>query len=173
MLDLCPPLRRACFNQDELDRRGQAIHELQANNEDLTFTVDTLKHELIQSHADADHVHSELEQLRSRAFDSQKLSIEEVGARERALRDAQEDLERIRLEREEWEGEAMRERVRGEALTASLSQLEFEYVRAKEEREVMREERDREAESAANLHAVLEEFQAGASCCRMSGMNRY
>jgi chromosome segregation ATPase len=57
----------------------------------------------------------------------------------------------------------MRERVRREELTARYSQVEMECAQAKSERENLREERDREQESAANLHAVLEEFQAGTS----------
>ena len=83
--------------------------------------------------------------------------------REGALRDAQEDLERVRMEREEWEGEAMRERVRREEIVSRLSAAELELEGSRSEREQLREERDREAESAANLHAVLEEFQAGTS----------
>lgn len=70
------------------------------------------------------------------------------------------------MEREEWEGEAMRERVRREELVTRLGQVEMELGVAKSEREVLREERDREAESASNLHAVLEEFQAGESEAR-------
>lgn len=118
---------------------------------------------MIQTNDDAEHAHSELEQLRLRAFDSQKSTTEEAHAREVALRDAQEDLERVRMEREEWEGEAMRERVKREQLQARVGQIEMELGTAKSEREALREERDREAESAANLHAVLEEFQAGES----------
>ncbi|ORY92707.1 hypothetical protein BCR35DRAFT_298211 [Leucosporidium creatinivorum] len=145
---------------DELDRREQEISDLRAANEDLTASVETLRLELIQTNDDAEHAHSELEQLRLRAFDSQKLTSEEASERELALRDAQEDLERVRMEREEWEGEAMRERVRREELVTRLGQVEMELGVAKSEREVLREERDREAESASNLHAVLEEFQA-------------
>lgn len=78
-----------------------------------------------------------------------------------ALREAQEDLERVRMEREEWEGEAMRERVKREELAVRVGSLEFELGGTKTEREILREDRDREAESAANLLAVLEEFQAG------------
>ena len=147
--------------QDELDRREQEISDLRAANEDLELSVDTLKNELINSHEDAEHAHGELEQLRLRASDSQKHTSEEATSRELALRDAQEDLERVRMEKEEWEGEAMRERVRSDELEARLGQVEMELAGAKGEREVLREERDREAESAANLHAVLEEFQAG------------
>ncbi|KAI5477671.1 Golgi matrix protein [Pseudohyphozyma bogoriensis] len=145
---------------DELDRREQEINDLQATNEDLNVTIETLKSELIQSHEDADHVHSELEQLRLRAFDSQKATSEEASSREMALRDAQEDLERVRNEREEWESEAMRERVKREELVTRVGQLEMELGTVKTEREVLREDLERETESVNNLHTVLEEFQA-------------
>lgn len=149
--------------QDELDRREAEINDLRAANEDLQSTIETLKVELIQSNEESEVVHSELEQLRLRAFDSQRQSSEEVSTRERALRDAQEDLERERIEKEEWEGEAMRERVRREEVLARLGSVEMELGMAKSDREVLREERDREAEAASNLHAVLQEFQAGMS----------
>lgn len=145
---------------DELDRREAEINDLRAANEDLQSTIETLKVELIQSNEESEVVHSELEQLRLRAFDSQRQSSEEVSTRERALRDAQEDLERERIEKEEWEGEAMRERVRREEVLARLGSVEMELGMAKSDREVLREERDREAEAASNLHAVLQEFQA-------------
>ncbi len=64
------------------------------------------------------------------------------------------------MEREEWEAEAMRERVKREEYQGRLGQVEMELAQAKADREVLRDERDREAESAVNLHAVLEEFQA-------------
>ena len=89
-----------------------------------------------------------------------------------ALREAQEDLERVRIERDEWEGEALRERVRREDQGARLGVVEMELAQAKADREVLREERDREMESAANLHAVLEEFQAGASLLSLRSSRR-
>ena len=64
------------------------------------------------------------------------------------------------MEREEWETEAMRERVRREEYQSRCGQVEMELAQAKADREQLRDERDREAESAMNLHAVLEEFQA-------------
>lgn len=154
--------------QEELDRREQEISDLRAANEDLAATVDTLKSELEQTNDDADHVHTELEQLRLHAFDSQRQTSDEATSREMALRDAQEDLERVRTEREEWEGEAMRERVKREELATRVGHLESQLAVVKTERELMREERDREAESASNLLAVLEEFQAG-ECDPTSG----
>ncbi|GAA5965070.1 hypothetical protein JCM8115_006650 [Rhodotorula mucilaginosa] len=145
---------------DELDRREQEIADLRAANDDLSHTVETLKAELIQSHADSDALHTELEKLRARAFDAERATTDEAQQREIALRESQEDLERVRIERDEWEGEAMRERVRREELAARQGQIEMELAHAKADRETLREERDREMESAANLSAVLEEFQA-------------
>lgn len=149
--------------QDELDRREQEIADLRAANDDLSQTLETLKAELIQSHADSDALHTELEKLRARAFDSERANTDEAQQREIALRESQEDLERVRIERDEWEGEAMRERVRREELAARQGQIEMELAHAKADRETLREERDREMESAANLSAVLEEFQASES----------
>ncbi|SCV74010.1 BQ2448_6442 [Microbotryum intermedium] len=145
---------------DELDRREQEINELRLHTDDLASTIDTLKAELIQAHEDSERLHTEIESLRARAFDSQKGLSDEAAEREMALRDAQEEVERIRIDRDEWEGEAMRERVKREELSTRLGQLEMELGQCKADRDAYREERDREAESASNLHAVLEEFQA-------------
>lgn len=90
-----------------------------------------------------------------------KSSSDEASSREGELNEALEDLERATMDREEWEAEAMRERVKAEELVVRLGQVEMELAGVKAEREQLRDERDREAESAANLHAVLEEFQVG------------
>ncbi|GAA5928671.1 uncharacterized protein JCM15063_003935 [Sporobolomyces koalae] len=145
---------------DELDRREQEIADLRATTDDLAATIETLKSELIQSNEDVDVAHAELEQLRLHAFDAEKQTTDEANERDLLLREAQEDLERVKMEREEWESEAMRERVRREEMQSIFGQVEMELATTKVERENLREERDREQESAANLHAVLEEFQA-------------
>ncbi|GAA6015022.1 hypothetical protein JCM11491_001629 [Sporobolomyces phaffii] len=145
---------------DELDRREQEILDLRAANDDLAATVETLKTELIHANDDADQAHTELEHLRSHAFDAERQTHDEANERDLLLREVQDDLERVKMEREEWEAEAMRERVRREEMQSIFSQVEMDLASAKAERDVLRDERDRERESAANLHAVLEEFQA-------------
>ena len=150
------------MRQDELDLRAQRISTLQASNDDLNFTVETLRSELIASNEDLESAHRELEAARSRAADAERAELDDAGARETALRDAQEDLERIRSEREAWEIEAGHERVgREEALQAQQA-LERDLAALRAERDTLRSERDAEAQSARNLHVVLEEFQAGA-----------
>lgn len=133
---------------------------LRQENDDLATTIETLKSELIASHEDSEKAHSELDQLRMTAFDSHKQTSDEASSRELMLREAQEDLERVRIEREEWEAEAMRERVRREELEQHAQQLEVDLAHVKTQLAVMTEDRDRYAESEVNLQAVLEEFQS-------------
>lgn len=144
-----------------MDLRAQQIAILQATNEDLNYTVETLRSELITSNEDLDHAQNELEASRHRAFDSQRQTSDEAMARESALRELQEDLESSKMDLEEWKGEAGRERVAREAHAQAHAVLERELLGLKSERDSLRSERDTHAESAANLHNVLEEFQAG------------
>lgn len=95
-----------------------------------------------------------------RADDSAKATTDEASAREAQLRDVTEDLERSRLEREDWENQAMKERVERESLETDLNSVQRELSQLRLEKQQLKDERDREAESASNLHAVLEEFQA-------------
>ena len=147
---------------DELDQRAQRIATLQDANEDLNFTVETLRTELIASNDDLEAAHRELEAARTRAADAQREAQDDSGLRESALRDAQEDLERVRAEREAWEVEAGRERVAREDALQAHQALERELGALRIERDALRSDRDAEAESARNLHNVLEEFQAGS-----------
>lgn len=151
---------------DELDIRAQRIATLQAANEDLNFTVETLRTELIASNDDLEAAHRDLEAARSRAAEAQREAQDDSGLHESALRDAQEDLERVRAEREAWEVEAGRERIAREDALQAHQTLERELAAMRIERDALRTDRDAEAESARNLHHVLEEFQAGSSTDR-------
>lgn len=115
---------------------------------------------MIASNEDSDRLHTQVEQLRIRADDSAKNIQDEATAREAQLREVTEDLERCRLEREDWENQAMKERVERERLETSLQAIERELSTIRLEKHQLKEERDREAEAAQNLHVVLEEFQA-------------
>lgn len=119
-----------------------------------------MKSELIASNEDSDRLHVQVEQLRLRADDSAKNIQDEASAREAQLREVTEDLERCRLEREDWETQAMKERVEREKLETSLHAIERELSTIRVEKHQLKEERDREAEAAQNLHVVLEEFQS-------------
>lgn len=129
-------------------------------NDDLTTTVDTLKAELIASNEEAERASRELEAMRSRALQE---NAQEVYLRERELREAQGELEQIRMERDEWERKALHEHIVADESRSMMENLRRDL-------EIEREAREREAtalqvekEKVANLQSVLEDFQGGTS----------
>ncbi|KAK0192595.1 hypothetical protein F5146DRAFT_1102471 [Armillaria mellea] len=74
--------------------RQDAVQQLTAQNDDLNSTVETLKEELITSHEEAERTSNELDNLQSLL-------------RERELRETQTELERCRIERDEWERQSV------------------------------------------------------------------
>jgi len=127
--------------------------------DDLRSTVETLKAELISSNDEAERATRELEALRTRALHE---NAQESMHRERELRETQSELERCRIERDEWERALMQERVvlnEARVSVDSLSRdLEIELEARQRDVEALEMERGR----ANNLQSVLEDFQAGA-----------
>ncbi|KAI9509323.1 hypothetical protein F5148DRAFT_773951 [Russula earlei] len=138
---------------EELDRREQQMAQLSAHNEDLQLTVEALKAEVLTSNAEAERASRELDAMR------QEASGESL-QREQALREARAELERTRTARDDWEAEAMAQRVRAEEarLTLDATHRELAGIKEASERDVAA--RDAEAERANNLQAVLEDFQS-------------
>jgi len=134
------------------------VQQLTAQNDDLTATVETLKEELIASHDEAERVSMELDTLRSRALEE---SAQESLIRERELRDAQMELERCRMERDEWERMAMQERAAVDDLKSGVETLKTDLVLEREARERDTLELQSEKEKSQNLESVLQDFQAG------------
>ncbi|KAI0322865.1 hypothetical protein OF83DRAFT_1090971 [Amylostereum chailletii] len=142
---------------EELDRREQLVQQLTAQNDDLEATVETLKTEVIASNEEADRAARELDALRNRALQE---TAHESSLRERELRDAQADLERCRIERDDWERATLKERVVADEARAALDAVrrELEMERDAHERDVA--DLDAEREQTANLQSVLEDFQS-------------
>ncbi|KAG8216811.1 hypothetical protein J3R82DRAFT_7064 [Butyriboletus roseoflavus] len=137
---------------EELDRRELHIQTLTAQNEDMSATVETLKTELMASHADNERTARELDSLRNR-------DLSESVASEHALRETLAELERCRLERDEWERGAMQERLLVEEARAIAEALRRELDVEREVRQREGEVLDAAKETAANLQSVLEDFQ--------------
>lgn len=144
------------MEQEELDRRELHVQRLTAEHEDACATVETLKTELVASHAE--HERRELDMVRHR-------DLSESVASERELREAMAELERCRIERDEWEHGAMQERSMVDEARGVAEVLRREV-------EVEREARIRESGEleAANLQSVLEDFQTGAYACGCSDL---
>jgi hypothetical protein len=138
------------------------VQQLTVQNEDLAATVETLKAEVIASNEEAERASRDLEAMRSRAFQE---NAQEVYLKERELREAQSELEQVRLEKDEWERKALQEHVLADEARSAVENLRRDL-------EIEREAREREAsalqierEKANNLQSVLEDFQAGEQAC--------
>ncbi|KAH9048444.1 hypothetical protein EDB84DRAFT_1457022 [Lactarius hengduanensis] len=138
---------------EELDRREQQLAQLTAQNEDLLSTVDALQAEALASNAEAERATRDLDALRHEASG-------ESLQREQTLREARAELERTRSARDDWEAEAMAQRVCVEEARVALDTTYHELAVAKEASERVSVARDAEAERANNLQAVLEDFQS-------------
>lgn len=82
--------------------------------------------------------------------------------RERELRETQSELERCRIERDEWERALMQERVILNEARVSVDALSRDLEIEREGRRRDVEALEVERERANNLQSVLEDFQAGA-----------
>ncbi|EGO03918.1 hypothetical protein SERLA73DRAFT_102263 [Serpula lacrymans var. lacrymans S7.3] len=142
---------------EELDRREQQVNELSARNNDLSSTVETLTAELIASHEESERTARDLDSMRSRVLND---NAQESLLRERELREATGELERCRIERDEWERLAMQEKVIADEakLNADTLGREMELEREARERESIELEEARIRSD--NLQSVLEDFQA-------------
>lgn len=134
------------------------IQQLTAEGDDLRSTVETLKVELISSNDEAERATRGLEALRTRAL---REDAQESMLRERELRETQSELERCRIERDEWERGLMQERVVLNEARVSIDALSRDLEIEQEARRRDVEALEVERERASNLQSVLEDFQAG------------
>ncbi|KAE8539977.1 hypothetical protein D1P53_003915 [Cryptococcus gattii VGV] len=141
---------------EELDRRETQINNLVTENSELHETVTTLKSELSSLSQESSHLSAQLAQLRSQSDSSSS----DVLSLTREMRELRGEMERLRMEREEWEVEAGRERERRETLEDDLRVFERREQDMCSALEKLTEERDKEKERGDNLQEVLSEFQA-------------
>jgi hypothetical protein len=123
----------------------------------LSQTLGTLRSELTSSSQEAASLQTQLSQLRSQSDSSSS----DVLSLTREMRELRGEMERLRMEREEWEGEAGRERTRREAMESEMVAMERREREGQKEWERGKDELMVERERARNLQDVLGEFQAG------------
>lgn len=109
------------------------------------------------ANSDLDRTSHELDALRSRALDE---SAHESNLLQRELHELRNELERCRIERDEWERAVLEERVAVENSRAESANLRRDLELERQSREREADLCEREAERAANLQSVLEDFQA-------------
>ncbi|KAJ7461844.1 hypothetical protein B0H11DRAFT_1735726 [Mycena galericulata] len=142
---------------EELDRREVLVQQLTAQNDDLNSTVEMLKEELISTSAEAERASSELDNMRNRAFEE---NAQENLVRERELRETQTELERCRMERDEWERMASQDKVVADEARSNAEMYRRDLELEREARERDAAELESEREKSENLQSVLQDFQA-------------
>ncbi|TKY84818.1 hypothetical protein EX895_005898 [Sporisorium graminicola] len=150
---------------EELDRRETQIESLTLQVSTLESTVSTLRDELVASHAETDRLGAEADTLRKRlsaaAAAAASAEKEEAGGgRKERERELHELVERVKLDAHGWEATCLEERAKRQDVEAQLVDARTEVERAQQSEAHHRALAEREAASAANLSAVLSEFQS-------------
>jgi hypothetical protein len=114
----------------------------------------------VAANSDLDRTSRELDALRSRALDE---SAHESNLLQREVHELRSELERCRIERDEWERAVLEERVAVENSRAESASLRRDLELERQCREREAELCEHETERAANLQSVLEDFQASES----------
>ncbi|KAK8865685.1 hypothetical protein IAR55_000830 [Kwoniella newhampshirensis] len=140
---------------EELDRRETTINHLSNEIASLQSTIQTLQSELSSASQESASLQAQLAQLRSQSDSSSS----DVLSLTREMRELRGEMERLRLEREEWEVEAGRERERREAVEEEMRLIERRERDERRELERALDELDGERERGNNLQEVLSEFQ--------------
>lgn len=113
---------------------------------------------MIASNAETERVLRDLDSLRSRALQE---DAQESLARERELRESQGELERCRLDRDEWERVALQERAVADDAKSSAEILRRDLELEVAARGRLDAELQAEREKSTNLQSVLQDFQSG------------
>ncbi|KAG9033930.1 hypothetical protein FS837_002314, partial [Tulasnella sp. UAMH 9824] len=142
---------------EELDRRGELIQQLTAQNENLNSSVTTLRDELVFASNESAKLSEELRVIRSRAVEE---SAHEASIREGQILELQNELEICRTERDEWERVAQQESMAADEARMLLETARREWEIEEAQREKEAQDLAMEQEKSANLQSVLEDFQA-------------
>ena len=134
--------------------------QLSAEKDDLNTTIERLKAELILAHEETDRASAKLDAMRNQMLHE---NTHESLQRERELRETQIELERCRIERDEWERSALQEQTFSEELRSTEDELrrELRSLSAAKDKDTL--ELEHEREKTANLQSVLQDFQTGVS----------
>lgn len=119
---------------------------------------------MIASNAETERVLRDLDSLRSRALQE---DAQESLARERELRESQGELERCRLDRDEWERVALQERAVADDAKSSAEILRRDLELEVAARGRLDAELQAEREKSTNLQSVLQDFQSGMLSSRL------
>ncbi|SPC64296.1 related to RUD3 - suppressor of uso1-1 transport defect [Ustilago sp. UG-2017b] len=139
---------------EELDRRETQIEILSSKVDELTTLTTTLQSELVTAHEESGRLDQEVTKLRAEVGEGKGRGEE---GREREL---SELLERVKLDAHGWQSACLEERAKREDAEARLSGAQQGEELARQGEQHWKVLAERESASAAELSAVLEEFQS-------------
>lgn len=140
---------------EELDRRESQIAQLTSELSQAREEATSVRAELENSASECTQLGAQVSALRQAATTQSS----DVLSLTRELRELRGELEMVRVEREEWEAEAGRERERREAMEEELRSGERQRRDDELRRRRAEEAAERERTRADNLQDVLAEFQ--------------
>ncbi|KAJ9108095.1 hypothetical protein QFC19_002560 [Naganishia cerealis] len=141
---------------EELDRREAQISQLQEDLSAAKESIGTLQEELQSSAEECTQLSNQVTQLRLSA----STQTSDVLSLTREMRELRGEMEMMRVDREEWEHEAGRERERREAMEEEMRSADRQRREDEARRKSAEEELERERVRANNLQEVLAEFQS-------------
>ncbi|KAF9174807.1 hypothetical protein BGX21_001032 [Mortierella sp. AD011] len=147
-------------DMENINIQRQQIDQLTEQNNSYIQTIKQLEEELMASHEHYEKTSRELEHLRRHMDDIKEDAFSEVVEKENLLQELQSRLQREEREREDWETMASEQRASKDHAVMNMRAMERERDAARAEKEVLRQELNREIESLNNLQTVLEEFQS-------------
>ncbi|KAJ9120797.1 hypothetical protein QFC22_002731 [Naganishia vaughanmartiniae] len=142
---------------EELDRREALINQLTGDLAAAKESLGTLQEELQSSADECSQLSSQVTQLRLSA----STQTSDVLSLTRELRELRGEMEMLRVDREEWEHEAGRERERREEIEEEMRAADRQRREDEARRRSAEEALERERVRANNLQEVLQEFQSG------------
>jgi DNA repair exonuclease SbcCD ATPase subunit len=144
---------------EELDRREAQINQLTGDLAAAKESIGTLQEELQSSAEECGQLSSQVTQLRLSA----STQTSDVLSLTRELRELRGEMEMLRVDREEWEHEAGKERERREEIEEEMRSADRQRREDEARRRSAEEALERERVRANNLQEVLQEFQSGMS----------
>ncbi|KAJ9105276.1 hypothetical protein QFC21_001644 [Naganishia friedmannii] len=141
---------------EELDRREGQINQLTGDLAAAKESIGTLQEELQSSADECAQLSSQVNQLRLSA----STQTSDVLSLTRELRELRGEMEMLRVDREEWEHEAGKERERREEIVEEMRSADRQRREDEARRRSAEEALERERVRANNLQEVLQEFQS-------------
>ncbi|EIM21920.1 hypothetical protein WALSEDRAFT_13297, partial [Wallemia mellicola CBS 633.66] len=151
---------------EELDRREVQINALTETNDKQTAKVAELESSLQDQEDRNAQLSNDLSTLRARISSSEKASTDESSQMQSRLRDLEKILDKVKMEREEWQSQADEEHLRCESALESNKDLLEELETIKNEYKGVNGSLQESEKALRNVESLLSESQLSTNSRR-------